>query len=400
MHDAGAGGLSSLALGVNSPRSYNGADGPRVAIAHDYLTQRGGAERVVLSMSRAFPDAPIYTLLYDPPRTYPEFAERDIRVSRLNSITPFRRHHRVALPVLATAAQSMFIDADVVVISTSGWAHGMQTRGHKLVFCHTPAHWLYMAAEYLGESAPWTERIGLTTMSPYLKRWDRRAALSADVYLANSTLTQRRIERAYGRRADILHSPVADASDTAEPIDDVRRWSQPDGTFYLCVARLLPYKNVDRVIRAFAATDRRLVVVGAGPEEKRLGALASPNVLMLSGLRDAQITWLYRRCQALIAASYEDFGLTPIEAAAQGKPSVTLRWGGYLDTVDELVTGIYFDEPQPAAIAEALDRFETMDFDAGTIRKHAEQFTETRFAAALYDAVDGLAGASSTQREG
>lgn len=391
MLNSSACGLSSLSLGVDTRRRYDGSDGPRVAIAHDYLTQRGGAERVVLSMSRAFPDAPIYTLLYDPPGTYPAFSQRDIRVSRLNSIAPFRKHHRIALPVLATAAQSMCIDADVVVISSSGWAHGMQTRGRKLVFCHTPAHWLYMAAEYLGETAPWVERAGLAAMSPYLKRWDRRAARSADLYLANSTLTQRRIAGAYGIQAEIIHSPVADASDIAEPIDEFQQWSKPDGAFYLCVARLLPYKNVDRVIRAFAGSDRRLVVVGAGPEKKRLEMLGMPNVLMLSGLRDSQVVWLYRRCRALIAASYEDFGLTPIEAAAQGKPSVTLRWGGYLDTVDELVTGIYFDEPQPTAIAQALDRFETMRFDADRIRKHAERFTETRFAAGLYDVVDRLA---------
>ena len=134
-----------------SARRFNGVDGPRVAIAHDYLTQRGGAEKVVLSMSRAFPDAPIYTLLYDRENTYPEFANRDVRVSSLNRIGPLRRNHRAALPVLPFAASSLRIDADVVLTSSSGWAHGFGTRGRKLVLCHTPAHWLYVRDEYLGK---------------------------------------------------------------------------------------------------------------------------------------------------------------------------------------------------------------------------------------------------------
>src|SRR5881628_2564462 len=130
-------------------RKYDGVDGPRVAIAHDYLTQRGGAEKVVLSMSRIFPDAPIYTLLYDPANTYPEFAKCDIRVSPLNSLGVIRKHHRAALPILPFATNAMHIDADVVVISSSGWAHGFKTNGRKLVHCHSPARWIYLSDMYL-----------------------------------------------------------------------------------------------------------------------------------------------------------------------------------------------------------------------------------------------------------
>src|SRR5882757_4232506 len=128
--------------------SYNGVDGPRVAIAHDYLTQRGGAEKVVLSMSRAFPNAPIYTLLYDPATTYPEFAERDIRVSAMNKVGPLRKHHRAGLPIWPLVAQSMSVDADIVLTSTSGWAHGFRTRGRKLAYCYSPAKWLYLTDKY------------------------------------------------------------------------------------------------------------------------------------------------------------------------------------------------------------------------------------------------------------
>jgi glycosyltransferase involved in cell wall biosynthesis len=378
---------------------YNGIDGPRVAIAHDYLTQRGGAEKVVLSMSRAFPDAPIYTLLYDPSNTYPEFAERDIRVSRLNAFGVLRKHHRAALPILPLAANSMHVDADVVVTSSSGWAHGFQTSGRKLVHCHSPARWLYLRDMYLGEDSGPLKRAILGATSGRLRSWDRRAALSCDRYLAVSTVIQRRIADAYGISADVLPPPVAMSRTSAtEPVPELVRWLSADGeadpndAFYLCVSRLLPYKNVGAVVGAFAGRPQRLVVVGRGPEAERIAAAKTPNVLMLSDLTDAQMSWLYQHCKALIAASYEDYGLTPIEAGVWGKPSLVLRWGGFLDTVDEGITGSYFDEPEGVAIAEALDRFETSSFDPDKVRRHVEQFTEERFADALYAAVDELAG--------
>jgi len=385
---------------VTPPRRFDGVDGPRVAIAHDYLTQRGGAEKVVLAMSRAFPDAPIYTTLYEPSGTYPEFADRDIRVSWLNRFGPLRHHHRVALPVLPLAASSITVDADIVVTSSSGWAHGFKTSGRKLIFCHTPAHWLYTREEYLGEGASLGKRAGLAVTTPYLKPWDQRAARSADRYLAVSSMIADRIKTAYGIDADIVHPPVTmTAQDPVAPVDAVLAWlgagAQPENAFYLCVSRLLPYKNVDAIVKAFAGSPRRLVIVGRGPEADRLARLKTDNVLMAADLSDAQLAWLYRNCRALIAASHEDYGLTPVEAGVWGRPTIALRGGGFIDTVVDGVTGVFFDEPRPAAIAAALDAFEAGD-DAGTfvpeaITRHVEQFSEARFAATLYDAVDALA---------
>jgi glycosyltransferase involved in cell wall biosynthesis len=350
-------------------------------------------------MSRAFPDAPIYTLLYEPSTTYPEFAERDIRVSRLNAFSVFRKHHRAALPILPLAANSMHVDADVVVTSSSGWAHGFKTDGRMLVHCHSPARWLYLPEMYLGEDSGLVKRAVLEATSSRLRSWDRRAALSCDRYLAVSTLIQQRIADAYGIAADVLPSPVATShASAAEPVPELSRWlsaggaSDPNEAFYLCVSRLLPYKNVDAVVGAFAGRRQRLVVVGRGPDGERIAANKTPNVLMLSDLTDGQMAWLYQHCRALVSASYEDYGLTPIEAAVWGKPSVVLRWGGFLDTVEEGITGIYFDQPEASAVAEALDRFETSSFDPDKIRRHVEQFSEERFADRLYAAVDELAG--------
>jgi glycosyltransferase involved in cell wall biosynthesis len=367
-----------------------------VAIAHDYLTQRGGAEKVVLAMCRAFPDAPIHTLLYEPDATYPEFADRDIRVSPVNRIAPLRKHHRAALPVLPMAARAMYVDADVVLTSTSGWAHGFRTRGTKLVYCYSPARWLYLPDKYLGESSSVAKRVALRALSGYLRGWDRTSALSCDRYLAISTVVQQRIEQAYGLPSTVVPAPVSMShGDSAEPVDEIRDWAASgsagsDGSYFLCVSRLLPYKNVEQIVRAFSDGKRRLVLVGKGPEAERIRRIKSDHVRMVTNLTDGQMAWLYQNCTATIAASYEDFGLTPIEAGVWGKPSVVLRWGGFLDTVVEGITGVFFDEPEPRHIAAALDVVERTQFDPAKIQLEMQRFTETHFSEAIQEAVNTM----------
>lgn len=376
-----------------SGRRTGGVQRPRIAIAHDYLTQRGGAERVVLAMSRAFPEAPIYTLLHDPSDTYAEFSGKDVRVSALNSLTPLRKNHRAALPLLPLAASSMFVDADVVLTSSSGWAHGFRTHGHKLVHCHTPER--YGHEEYLGEGAGFPRYLAHKAMSRYLRQWDNRAAASCEKYLAVSSVVQQRIADVYGIEAGVLPPPVTMSDDDpVDPLPDAVHWlseAWSDGAgFFLCVARLLPYKNVDAVVRAFAMNGRPLVVVGAGPELARIQRLTTPNVLVVSGISDARLNWLYRECRAVVAASYEDYGLSPIEAAVWGRPTIALRGGGYLDTVDDGITGIFFDRPTSDAIVNAVARFESVTFEPDKIRWHVEKFGERRYSDCLHTAVDEL----------
>jgi glycosyltransferase involved in cell wall biosynthesis len=361
---------------------------PTVAIAHDYLTQRGGAERVVLTLMKAFPGAPVHTTLYDPESTYPEFADADLRVSPLNRVGALRRDHRLALPLLAPAASRMRIDADVVVASSSGWAHGFDTSGRTVVYCHNPARWLYQTDEYLGGAA-WRSPIGppLLAMRPLLKRWDRHQAGQVDVYLANSRVVQQRIARTYGREAELLPPPHGmDASAPRERVPDLDGW---EPGYALVVSRLLPYKNVDTVIEAVRGTDRRLVVVGRGPEEARLRATLPDNVLLLGGLSDAQLRTVYARAGVLVAASHEDFGLAPLEAAAFGVPAVALRGGGFLETVVEGGTGLFFDRPTADDIAAALLISDRHPWDGDTLRARAEEFGESRFIERIRSVVLG-----------
>jgi len=159
-----------------------------VAIAHDYLTQRGGAERVVLAMLRAFPEATVHTLLYDPDGTFPEFRDARVVTSPLDRIGPLRRNHRLGLPVLAPAASRMTVDADVTIVSTSGWAHGFDVRGRSVVYCHNPARWLYQGDEYLGERPRRLTSLALGALAAPLRRWDQAAMRRHDRYLVNSPM--------------------------------------------------------------------------------------------------------------------------------------------------------------------------------------------------------------------
>lgn len=346
----------------------------RVALVHDYLTQRGGAERVVLALARAFPGAPLYTSLYEPATTFPEFAGVDVRPLPLNRLAPLRDRHRLALPLLAPAFSRLQLSEDVVVCSSSGWAHGTHASRRKIVYCHTPARWLYQPERYLRGRGR-AIRAATLALRPALERWDRRAAATADSYFANSSVVSQRIRDIYGRDAEVLPPPPAlDPSGSVEPVEGL------ESGFVLCVSRLLPYKNLDAVVNAFARLpDERLVLVGGGPEELRLRALAGSNVRLLGAVSDERLRWLYRACSGLVAASHEDFGLTPLEAAVFGHPSAVLRWGGFLDTVEEGGTGLFFDSPTAEAVADAVRRLRRHRWDTDAIRVHAERFSEERF---------------------
>ena len=345
-----------------------------VAIAHDYLTQRGGAERVALCMVKAFWPAAIYTTLYEPATTYPEFAQHQVVTTPLNHVGVLRRHHRLGLPLLALAVSSLRVPAKVTICSSSGWAHGVQAAGRKVVFCYAPARWLYQGSRYLGgHNTP--AKLGITALRGPLVRWDRRAALSAHRYLAVSTMVRHQVKEAYGIEAELLAAPV-----TLDPSQEVREVPRLEPGYLLIVSRLLPYKNVDLAVQAVNRLhDYRLVVVGTGPEHERLAREASANVRLLGTVTDEELRWLYQNATAIIAPSFEDFGLTPLEGALAGKPTVAFRAGGYLDTVVEGTTGVFFDDLEAEALRQAIVTALSEPWDEKTIRAHASLFSEERF---------------------
>lgn len=356
--------------------------GTPVAIVHDYLTQRGGAERVVLAMHAAFPVATIYTSLYERDFTFPEFSQFDIRTLPVDRVGLLRRNHHLAMPVLAPSFSRLVVDAAVTVCSSSGWAHGANVTGRKIVYCHNPARWLYQSEQYLGDEAGMVRRAAKRVLGPGLRRWDRRAAHTADRYIVNSTVVRQRVRDTYGIDAEVLHPPVAPRA------DEVRTPATIEPGFWLCVSRLLPYKNLTAVLSAFESLpDKRLVLVGQGPQEHQLRASCPRNVVITGEVDDAQLNWFYANCCGLVSASYEDFGLCPIEANAFGKPVAVLAWGGHLDTVEDGINGLFFDKPDPAAIAETLRRVEAESWSPRDLVEHSRRFEQPVFAKRLQEVV-------------
>ncbi|MDU7815762.1 MAG: glycosyltransferase [Bacillota bacterium] len=377
--EAGRARLAEILADVD-PEPDQGA--PHVAIAHDYLTQRGGAERVVTQFARMFPEAPIITSVYESDLTYPEFSTHEVITSPLNRIGWLRRHFRAGLPLYDWAFDHTEVPAgtDTVLVSTTGFAHGVKTPPNcrKVVYCHSPARFLYLADDYLG-GRWWRSPRGivLKVLTPPLRRWDRRAAAFADEYLCNSTVVRDRIRDVYGIEAAVVHPPYSlDPTGPQEPLPGLDHPS-----FFLVVSRLMPYKNVDIVLNAFVdLPDEHLVVVGSGPLRDELHDLAPANVSFFEGISDAQLRWAYAHAAAVIAPSKEDFGLTPVEGFAFGTPCLALHAGGYLDTVVDGISGQFFDSATPDAVVQAVRSFRENPVEKRAVLDHAERFSPDTFS--------------------
>lgn len=349
-----------------------------IAIAHDYLTQRGGAERVVLALHKAFPEAPIYTTLYDPELTYPEFKECTVITSPLNIFPLFRKDHRLALPLLPLFSSRMKVNAEQAIVSTTGWAHGFNLPENSIIYCHSPARWIYLTDQYMGNRINKGIARIFKAMRPFLRMWDRAAAARHPHYLANSSIIQQRIFDVYGKRADIVFPPYSiNDKGNQSAIPGLEKF-MADG-YFMVVSRLLPYKNVQCAVEAFAGIDQKLLVIGSGPMLEELKELSTENVAFASNISDEQIQYAYAHASALLAVSHEDFGITPLEGGAFGKPTIALHAGGFLDTIIEGVNGTFIDTPSADDIRKAVLNFDPASYAATDIKKHVEMFCEERF---------------------
>ncbi len=346
----------------------------RVALVHDYLTQMGGAERVLLALHELFPDAPIYTSIYNPAAVDPAFATMDVRVSFLQRIPFARRHNRWLLPLYPYAFDALDLRGyDLVISDSSAFAKGVVTRPDALhiCYCHTPMRWAwsyedYVEREHLGRLS----RMLLRPLVSKLRLWDYAGAARVDYFIANSPTVAARIAKYYRRDSSILPPPV-----------DTSRFTPCDSTedYFLVVSRLVPYKRVDIAVESFSRLGLPLRVVGSGRDERRLRNLAAPNVEFLGQLDDADLREQMARCRALIFPGEEDFGLTPVEAQSCGRPVIAYAAGGALASVVEGSTGIFFPEQTANSLAHAVERFDDAFFDPAAIRRHAEEFDTQRF---------------------
>jgi len=347
----------------------------KIALVHDYLNQFGGAERTLLALHEIFPEAPIYTSIYDRERMPEAFRRMDIRTSYMDGWPNIYRMHRYYFPFYPGAFESFDLSAyDLIVSSSSAYAKGIKKpKGARhICYCYTPARFLYRHEDYMREeNLPSFFKIILPLALSGVKKWDQKNSQEVDVYIAISKVIQERIRSIYGRKSVIIYPPVN---------TQLFKPSNEEGNYFLIVSRLLSYKRIDVAIKAFNVSGYRLKIVGEGPEEGRLRRLAGSNIEFLGKVKsDAEVRKLYAGCRALVFTGEEDLGLTPLEAAACGRPTIAYAAGGALETVIDGKTGILFKEQNADSIMEAIKKFERMRFDGIEIREHAQHFDQEIF---------------------
>lgn len=355
--------------------------GARVVIAHDYATQRGGAERVALDLLRAFPGSRLVTSCWNPETTYPEFRDHDVETLWINKFPSIRRDPRRAFPLLANAfARHHITDADVVICSSSGWSHRLTSTAPKIVYCHNPARWLYQSHEYFPNMSEWTRR-QFHARTRRLRHTDAVAARAAASYLVNSAAVADRVRTTYDIEPTVL-PPARGLSPEGqyEPVPGI------EPGYLLTVSRARAYKQTDVVCDAVAAMpgERLVVVGGAAPVTPARG------VTYVSALTDAQMRWLYANAAGLVAVAQEDFGLTPVEAQSFGIPTIALRRGGYLDSMIENITGLFVADATIVEITAGIRALRSRTWDRDALRRCGDRYAPHAFAARMHAAVQDV----------
>jgi len=341
----------------------------RIALIHDWLNQIGGAEDVLEALVEMYPDAPIYTSMYAPEIMPIGYRAWDIRVTWMDRLPGIYRHHQVYLPLYPLAFQGLDLAGyDVILSNKSGFCHGVRAPhgAVHICYCLTPTRYIWNLRDYVQrEQLPAIAGAILPPVIALLRRWDWAAAQRVHHFIAISTEVQARIKRYYGRESVIIPPPV----DTSRFQPAARH-----DDYFLILSRLIPYKRIDLAVEAFNELGLPLVIAGDGRDRSRLQAMAKSNITFVGFVDDAHAADLIAHCRAFIFPGLEDFGIAPVQAQAAGRPVVAFAGGGALDTVQEGVTGLFFREPTPSSLADAIRRFDDRRFDPATIREFALQF--------------------------
>ncbi len=355
----------------------------RIAIVHDALCVAGGAERLVLWMAKAFPGVPIYTSVYLPAGTFSEFRHRDVRVLPLARFIRSERQFKLLYPLWLYLIQRLdFRDFDVVLSSSTYLAKFITPApGVKhACYLYAPFRLLWKPESYSGESLPTPVAASgmVKRIVPLLRKWDLRRTRAIPKLATSCRNMADEIQKVYSMPAAILYPPVE------IPAEIPAR----EGTeYYLSVSRLISHKRVDIAVKACAQTGRKLVVVGDGPERAKLEQMAGEGITFAGRVSDEQLQALYRGAKGLIFPSYEDYGIVPLEAQAWGVPVIAYGKGGSLETVQESISGMFFDRQEVDSLVEALNRFEAASFDPEQIRRWVSRFDVKSFMRGLQEFV-------------
>jgi len=354
----------------------------KIALAHDFLNQYGGAERTLEALHEAFPEAPIFTSVFVPDRLPACFSDWDVRTSFMQNLPFLTTAYKKYLPLYPRAFERFDLSGfDVVLSSSSAFAKGIRVPpgAVHICYCYTPMRFVWDRDRYLEkEPVPFYLKPFLNPLLERLRRWDLCTARSVHRFIAISEHIRRRIRAAYGAEADVLYPPV-DVGDF--PV------SNQKGTYDLVVSRLNPYKRIEIAIAACERLGRPLKIVGQGPHASALRRLAGPRTEFLGAVPFDRLKELYAGTRAFLFPGEEDFGIAPVEAMAAGRPVIAYGSGGALETVVEGETGLFFREPTPESLIAALRRFEEMTFEPRVIRRRAEGFRRALFVEGIRDRV-------------
>lgn len=345
----------------------------RVALVHDWLVAWGGAECVLESLAGLFPDAPIYTSVWDPsPPVEEAFGGREIRTSFVQRIPGSGSVYRYLFPLMPRAFGSLDLSGfDLVISSSYGFSKAVRTGPDTvhLCYCHTPPRYLWDLRDFYN---PGLRGVLRAPLIRWLQAKDRAAARGVDRYVANSRNVRGRIDRVYGREATVVYPPVG--------LDRLRPSREPPEDFFVAGGRLVGYKRIDLAVEAANRTGMRLAVFGDGPERRALERLAGPTVRMLGRIGDDELADLLARCRGLLFPGEEDFGILPLEAQAAGRPVVARADGGATETVVDGVTGVLWDPDEGIdGFIEAMRELERREWDPAACRTNAERFAAGRF---------------------
>jgi len=349
----------------------------KIALVHDHLAQMGGAEKVLQILCEMFPSAPVYTLLYDEKNVKKNFPNIHIEPSIIHKLPGGKKHYKWYMPLMPMAVEFFDLsDYDVVISDSSSFAKGVITKPNTfhISYCHTPTRYLWSDThQYINDLRynKYFKKI-ISLILNYIRIWDKLAADRVDKYLTNSRTSLKRIKKYYRRKAEIIYPSIK--------IDDFSI-TKKQGDYYLAGCRLVPYKRLDILIEAFKKNGLKLKIFGDGVDKKRLEKIAEgyKNIEFLGQIEDDEKTYLYSRCIAFINPQIEDFGITPLEAMASGRPVIAQKKGGSLESIIENETGVFFEKESPEDINKAIQKLKNIKINPEKIREHAKKFSHENF---------------------
>ncbi|WP_081774006.1 glycosyltransferase [Ahrensia sp. 13_GOM-1096m] len=356
----------------------------RVAIVHYWLVSMRGGEKVVEALCDMYPEADIFTLLYDPSAVSSKIRERNVTSSFLQKFPGANKYYQFLLPLMPFALESLDLTGyDLILSSESGPAKGVipQPNAVHICYCHSPMRYLWDHYHFYRSTASFMQRIAMSFVAPLLRSWDVNTSARVDRFIANSHHVAARIGKYYRRSASVIYPPVA--IEDFKPCHDI-------GDFYLCAGQLVAYKRVDLAIEAFNKSGRKLVIIGEGAELVRLKAIAGPSISFLGRVDFGVLKDHLARCRALVFPGEEDFGIVPVEAMASGRPVIAYGSGGALETVIHGSTGILFQEQTADDLADAVDMFEEHVelFVPSQIVKTVSKFAGSEFKNAIFQVIE------------